>query len=131
MRGNRHPDGRRTDLSKVADAPWFGIWAEPRKGIVVTSGETATRRIECETNTELATELQRVRTHAIKQNAWKGIDATHERAETVRGERRRRPVAPANHRGVRTRATRGSARLESACMQKPPEQPQGATHSNP
>lgn len=56
------------------DAPWFGQWANPFRRQILCYAESDRTLIECGTDAEFASELDRIAAFHRESDQWKGID---------------------------------------------------------
>lgn len=56
------------------DAPWFGQWANPFARHILCYAEGDRTLIECDTDAEFTSELERIAAFHRENDEWKGID---------------------------------------------------------
>ena len=61
-------------MDTAQDAPWFGQWANPFERQILCYAEGDGTLIECDTDAEFASELDRITAFHRENDQWKGID---------------------------------------------------------
>lgn len=67
-------DGDWAQMDTAQDAPWHGQWANPFKRKILCYAEGDRTLIECDSDTEFVTELDRIAAFHAENDEWKGID---------------------------------------------------------